>query len=138
MLQELNCTSLLRWFTSFHFYNQKGIIVQMYYNYICDIIIKYQTYHILLYLSAYFMKAQKTHKLIHLPIFVLMLDHRLRRWPNIKPTLVQRLVFVGRREDVMASVTRGVCLHAVRWFTQPQRGGGRRGGVCGDWQYQIP
>ena len=24
-----------------------------------------------------------------------MLAHRLRRWPNINPTLVQRLVFAG-------------------------------------------
>ena len=24
-----------------------------------------------------------------------MLGHRLRRWPNIKPALVQRLVFAG-------------------------------------------
>ena len=26
-----------------------------------------------------------------------MLTHRLRRWPSIKPTLVQRLVFAGLR-----------------------------------------
>ena len=26
-----------------------------------------------------------------------MLAHRLRRWPSIKPALVQRLVFAGRR-----------------------------------------
>ena len=29
------------------------------------------------------------------PMLGLMLAHRLRRWPNIKPALVQRLVFAG-------------------------------------------
>ena len=27
-----------------------------------------------------------------------MLGHRLRRWPNIKPTLVQHLVLAGKSE----------------------------------------
>ena len=31
----------------------------------------------------------------------LMLDHRLRRWPNIKPTLAQRFVFAGYAGCVM-------------------------------------
>ena len=29
-----------------------------------------------------------------------MLGHRLRRWPNIKPTLIQRLVFAGIERQV--------------------------------------
>ena len=33
-----------------------------------------------------------------------MLAHRLRRWPNIKPTLVQRLVFAGVQSDRYVSL----------------------------------
>ena len=32
----------------------------------------------------------------HRPNVVLMLVHRLRRWPNIKTTLVQRVVFTEK------------------------------------------
>ena len=33
--------------------------------------------------------------LVQSPNVGLMLDHRLRRWPNIKPTLVQSPMFAG-------------------------------------------
>ena len=33
-----------------------------------------------------------------------MLAHRLRRWPSIKPALVQRLVFAGLRSIIAAGL----------------------------------
>ena len=33
-----------------------------------------------------------------------MLGHRLRRWPNIKATLVQRLVFAGKSRSTLVAL----------------------------------
>ena len=40
-----------------------------------------------------------------------MLAHRLRRWPSIKPELVQRLVFAGLRSTQQ---TQNICITFVQ------------------------
>ena len=39
----------------------------------------------------------------------LLLAHRLRRWPNSKPTLAQRLMFAGCGIDPEEAVVLSIC-----------------------------
>ena len=60
----------------------------------------------------------------------LMLGHRLRRWPNIKPTLVWRLVFAGTLELTCRSA-------AQTWGCRVTRGQLSGHDLCSGWS-QAP
>ena len=45
------------------------------------------------------------------PNVCLMLVHRLRRWPNIKPTLDQRLCWVGSVEQLLKTSVLVLCIY---------------------------
>ena len=45
-----------------------------------------------------------------LVLYIIMSALRRRRWTNIKPTLVQRLVLAGEVYAAMQSQTRSICL----------------------------
>ena len=51
----------------------------------------------------------------------LMLDQRLRRWPNIKPALRQPLVLAGLL-SIFPSQYNNVCMHGVPTFSFVHRG----------------
>ena len=53
-----------------------------------------------------------------------MLAHRLRRWPNINPTFVQRLVFAGTRTLANEHLEPGMTRNLPRWCGMAHKPGG--------------